>query len=500
MALFYVIIDNNFRFLLVSFKLTQHIAINPEPFMPAALQHTSTATPPQIHLTPHKPGSVRELWRISLPLMLTALSGSLMLFCDRLILARYSIEAMNAASTAGMAVAVFQFGAVSIAAIAEVFVGQYNGAKKQNLLGEPVWQMIWFSCLTLLAFLPLGLFASQWFLPPKYSDLGTPYFMWLMIFGPLLPMISAVAAFYIGQGLVKLVTIAALFGNLINLVLGIMLVFGVPKLGIPAMSTEGAAIATVIAQSIQFAILFVVFLNHHHRKNHGTGHYKFNRSMFFQCIRIGLPSSIGHMIEIGAWAAMAYMLSWVSERHVTLLAIGQSIYILFAFASDGLQKGVIAVTSNFIGAKQLSMVRKVLRSAVILSAYIIAVLAIPLLISPEWVVNSFIPSTLPGPELIELRALAELTLFWIWIYFVFDIVVWVLAGILTAAGDTAFIMLINAVNAWFFALIPVYFFVVKMNGPAILTWKLSVLYISINMLCFFWRYRSNKWKRLHLVA
>jgi MATE family multidrug resistance protein len=146
------------------------------------------------------------------------------------------------------------------------------------------------------------------------------------------------------------------------------------------------------------------------------------------------------------------------------------------------------------------MVRKVLRSAVILSAYIIAVLAIPLLISPEWVVNSFIPSTLPGPELIELRALAELTLFWIWIYFVFDIVVWVLAGILTAAGDTAFIMLINAVNAWFFALIPVYFFVVKMNGPAILTWKLSVLYISINMLCFFWRYRSNKWKRLHLVA
>ncbi|MFU8798194.1 MAG: MATE family efflux transporter, partial [Gammaproteobacteria bacterium] len=229
------------------------------------------------------------------------------------------------------------------------------------------------------------------------------------------------------------------------------------------------------------------------------GNYKFHKPMFMQCIRIGLPSSIGHMIEIGAWAALVYMLSWVSERHVTLLSIGQSIYILFAFASDGLQKGVIAVTSNVIGAKQFTMVRKILRSAVLLSAYIIAVLAIPLLITPNLIISNFLPATLPGPELLELRALAEIALFWIWIYFIFDIIVWVFAGILTAAGDTMFIMFINAFNAWVFALIPVYFFVVKRNGSEILTWKLSALYIAINMICFYFRYRSNKWKKLHLI-
>jgi multidrug resistance protein, MATE family len=469
--------------------------------MSTVLQHTTS--PPvssQQHLTPHAPGSVKELWSISLPLMLTALSGSLMLFCDRLILARYSIEAMNAATTAGMAVAVFQFGALSIASIAEVFVGQYNGAKKSHLLGQPVWQMIWFSCLTLIAFLPLAFFTSQYFLPPQYNTLGKPYFVWLMAFGPLLPMIAAAAAFYIGQGLVKLVTIAALIGNLVNLVLGIILVFGVPQLGIPSMSTEGAAIATVIAQAVQFGMLFFVFLNHYHRKHHGTALYQFDKTLFFQCIGIGLPSAVGHMIEIAAWAVLLYMLSLVSERHVTLFAIGQSIYILFAFASDGLQKGVIAVGANFIGAKQLHMIKKLLRSSTILSFYIMAVLAIPLLVSPQWVINAFLPSTLPGPELIELKALAELALFWIWIYFIFDILVWVLAGILTAAGDTAFIMFMNAINAWLFAIVPIYFFVVKMDGSEILPWKLMSLYITVNMLCFLWRYRSNKWKKLHLVA
>ena len=45
--------------------------------------------------------SVRQLLRISLPLMLTVFSTMLMLFCDRLILSYSSIDAMNAATLIG---------------------------------------------------------------------------------------------------------------------------------------------------------------------------------------------------------------------------------------------------------------------------------------------------------------------------------------------------------------------------------------------------------------
>lgn len=41
-----------------------------------------------------------ELFSMCLPLILTAVSGSLMYFFDRVILARYSIDAMNAAASA----------------------------------------------------------------------------------------------------------------------------------------------------------------------------------------------------------------------------------------------------------------------------------------------------------------------------------------------------------------------------------------------------------------
>lgn len=456
-------------------------------------------TLPTPHLTRYTPGSLQELWHISLPLMLTALSGSLMLFCDRLILARYSLDAMNAATSAGMVCSIFQFGVLAIASIAEVFVGQYNGSKKFQQLGEPVWQMIWFSAFASLLFLPLAFFAGPFFLPERYHELGIPYYQWIMGFGSVLPMVTAVASFYIGQGRVKLVTFAAIIGNVANLLLGIALVFGIKDF-IPTMGTLGAAIATVIAELIQLGILLYVFLNRHNRTEYGTKYFAFKLAACWQCIRIGLPNAIGHMIEIAAWASLLYMLAWVSDKHVTILSIGQSVYVLFAFASDGVQKGVIAVASNFLGAKKPQMISKVFRSSLLLAIYIIAILAIPMLIAPHWVVSGFVASDLPAAELTELRTLAEAALFWIWIYFIFDIVVWLVAGILTAAGDTLFIMTMNAINAWLFAIVPVYFFVVHLKGSPTLTWQIMTIYIGITLACFLWRYHSGKWRKLKLIT
>eukprot|EP01037_Dinobryon_pediforme_P015386 gene15386-15527_t len=74
---------------------------------------------------------------ISLPLMLTTLSANMMFLLDRLILVRYSIEAMNAVAVAAMSCAIFQFGGVAIASIAEVFVGQYNGAGQHEKTSQP---------------------------------------------------------------------------------------------------------------------------------------------------------------------------------------------------------------------------------------------------------------------------------------------------------------------------------------------------------------------------
>ena len=73
---------------------------------------------------------LKSLAKISIPMMITVLSGHLMFFCDRAILAHYDWQAMNAAASAGMVCAVVQFAIHGIAIMSEVFVGQYNGARQ----------------------------------------------------------------------------------------------------------------------------------------------------------------------------------------------------------------------------------------------------------------------------------------------------------------------------------------------------------------------------------
>ena len=251
-------------------------------------------------LTKYKPGSFKELISISFPMIITALSGNLMLFLDRIILGHYSLDAMNAIAAAGTAVFTFAFGAFGIASISEVFVGQANGAKKYKDIGPPVWQMIWFSGLSAILFAFITLFFADNILAKPFHLEGLTYFKILMYTAFLIPLHGALAGFFVGQGKVYLVTVAVIIGNAVNLVLDIILVFGV-KDWIPSMGAAGAGIATAIGEFIQVIIIFSVFLAPKYKHKFNSWNYKFDKKIFKDCLRIGTPSSVSHTLELTAW-------------------------------------------------------------------------------------------------------------------------------------------------------------------------------------------------------
>ena len=72
--------------------------------------------------------SMRSLFKISLPIMITYLSGYLMLFVDRLFLARYDVLALKACTTAGMLGWALTLAPITLVMLSEVFVAQSHGA------------------------------------------------------------------------------------------------------------------------------------------------------------------------------------------------------------------------------------------------------------------------------------------------------------------------------------------------------------------------------------
>lgn len=448
-------------------------------------------------LTPFPQGSMRELWAISFPLMISLMSVSIMLFLDRLFLSHYSLEALNASGNAGMMVQLSQFWVIATVSIAEVFVGRFNGAGKYEKLGQPVWQMIWFSIATILWFIPLGAFAGPYlFHQNGYADLEIQFFSYLMFFAPFAALSGALSAFYIGRGRVKFVTFIMALSNLINIGLDIVLIFGVDS-WVPAYGIAGAAVATGIAQTCQAVIFFMAFIRKRNRALHGTGRWQFNKHLFKKCLDIGIPNAIAHSLELLAWVLIFHLMTQLGSDYITVVTISQSIFFLFTFMTEGVSKGAMAIAANFIGSKQHDLIWKLLRSG--FKLYLIAFLLLGgiLVGYPELLISLFLAK---GDALSPAtKETLQAACFWVWLFFLFDGINWFFIGLLTAAGDTKFIMKVGGAGPWLVALLPIYIFVFQMGAPADVTWMLIAFYGIASTCIYFWRFRSERWKEVILT-
>ena len=446
-------------------------------------------------LTKFRAGGLRELWSLSLPLAISLFSASFMLFADRLLLARFSTDALNASVNATVYFWVLQLGTLSVACIAEVFVGQYNGAGKPKQIGAPVWQMIWFSLLSVLIFLPMGLWGSHWlFGGSRYEALTIEYFGILSFFGPTFPLVGALAAFYIGRGRVGLVVMTTILANVTNILLDVVLIFGVDGL-IEPMGVRGAAIATGVGQTLQAVVLLFCVLTKHNRETYNTGKISFRWPIFAQCMRIGTPNALSLTVEILAWAVLMQMITAVSEEMITVASITQSLLLLFLFISEAIGKAVTAIAANAIGAAQWNVVWRVLGSAVKLNIILSLFLVIPFVIYPEPLVDLFLPKHDVTPEFLEsVKTVATRACIWVWIYCLVDGIKWAFFGLLTASGDTRFLMITGGTLIWLFAIAPIAVAVLFLGYHYDVAWAISVVAASLIAIVFYWRFRQEKWK------
>jgi multidrug resistance protein, MATE family len=447
-------------------------------------------------LTKYPSASFRELVTLSYPLMISALSGLLMFFSDRLFLANYSLDALNAAVLGSMAANIFCYGMLSISSIAEVFVATKNGAGNYHAVSNPVWQMVWFSLIMIPAAIMIAIFLSpNLFRQQNFGDQARDYFRILMLFGPVNVLSAAFGSFFLGTGKVKIVMLAALVANAINIILDYMLIFGHPPL-FPSLGIEGAGFATGIAQLMQLFIVAMVFLSAKNRQKYKTSKIQFDSKLFWQCLKVALPRAMGQMIDLAAWTLVLFLLAMAGKLYISVVSIGQSIIFLFAFVSMGLEKASTNIFANLIGSQKTKLLFRLMGSAIKLNALFAAIIFIPLIIYSETLISIFINTDYQSQAaIIQQKAnIARL----VWIYIFTQGIAGILSGILTAYKFTSFILFTNTISGWLFAVLPTYLFINQFGFPPISSWVIMDSYIALVVLIFslgVWWAR----KRFHII-
>lgn len=454
-------------------------------------------------LTKYPAGSLRELWSISFPLMLTSLSILAMVFVDRLFLANLSEQALGAAVTAGTTFWAIGGSLVILASMAEVFVAQYNGAGHLKRLGKPVWQMIWLSLGSLVVLIPLALWGKFLIFPESArAGLEREYFQWLTLFGFSWPLLGACAAFFIGRGKTRLLVVLSLCANGINVLLDWMLIFGVEGL-IPPLGMKGAAIATSVGNLLQVAVLLWIFLWQKNREEYGTAVYRFDKRELFKCLKVGVPPATLFFVETIGFAIFYMMISTQGDSQIFVAGIAQSVLILFFFVAEGVGRGATAVAGNLIGGQRHSDVYKVLRAGLKLHVIFFAIASIFLVIFPELVMDLFVAQS--GTLMQEVGGIipleaAQVTLRICLFYLLFEGIRWLISGILTSAGDTTFLMIIGVLAVPLFLLFPTYM-VVFWGGKGVeASFLVAVGFSFLVSTIFLWRLFTEKWRQIQLIT
>jgi MATE family multidrug resistance protein len=430
--------------------------------------------------------------------MISTFASLLMIFTDRIFLAHYSLSDLNASVTSGTLAWAIMGGLGMITAMSEVFVAQYNGAKRYDKLGSPVWQMIWLAFFSLFLLIPLGIWGGPAiFVGNPNAEAEIVYFRWLMFFGPSYALLTSFAGFFIGRGKTAVMIWLAVFANVVNIGLDWALIFGITGV-VPELGIQGAAIATCTGYFLEAACLGFLFLRKQNRINYGTSNWKLDWREMSKCLRVGLPQGIFCCLEIVGWSVFFWMMTSLSEKHITISSICQSFTILLSFFCDGLSRGSAAVAGNLIGAGKHELIGRVLKSGTYLLLFFSLATSLFLVVDPQDTVRLLFfehSETIASSEFQSLKA----CMICAFVYMFFEGFRWILSGILVAAGDTLFLLVGGSLSVWIFLLLPVYFIVVRQNLPVEAAWLLTAVYSAL-LLSFYWiRFKRGAWRDLELI-
>lgn len=442
-------------------------------------------------------GNVKELWKISYPIMISFFALFATFFLDRIFLYWYSMEAFHAMAQVSLLTFGIFMGWMTLAGMSEVFVSQYNGACQRHLIGGVIWQMIWLAVFSTIFFCPLAIWGARWIYDPIARPQEFSFFRIVIFFGPIYVLGSALSGLQVGLGQTKVVQWAFAFGCSINVILGPILIFGV-KGFVPSFGIRGAAVATVVGTVSRVIIFFIFFVHKKYWMTCGLNRWWFDRTIFFSVVRIGLPTALFICIEWLGLAFFYHMMGAVSFTHIFVSSVCQSFLLLFLFFEMGLEKGTLSLSGNFMGRGEVEKVYSVLFSSFKLIGVFTIFLIFILVVWPfPWIdffvrnIAHILPEDLP---IQEVKYLIRIGLIFTALHLCLENFRWIFNGILIASGDTLFLFFSSFLGIFFVLVIPTYVFVFLYKANVIYAFLLETLYFLSVLLMVVSRFIYGGWK------
>jgi putative MATE family efflux protein len=370
-----------------------------------------------------------------------------------------------------------------------VVISQYFGARDYVKVKRAIDTMYVYSTIAGLITTIIGILLAE----PMLKLLGLPaeimpqavlylriYFGGIIIFFGF----NGTSAALRGLGDSKTPLYFLIVATVANIIL-VLLFVGVFKWGI-----AGAAYATLLANAIAFA-LAIYWLNKTHKliRIAITGLH-FDREIFRQSIRIGLPTGIQQtFVALGNLALMGIVNTFGTDV-IAGYSVASRLDTLATIPAMSFSQALSTFVGQNIGANKISRIKKGLRATMKMSGSVTIATTLIIVFMGHIIMSLFTKDT-------EVIRIGDQYLTIVSIFYILFTLMFIYTGLMRGAGDTLIPMFFSLISLWLIR-IPMAYLLSKHLGVTGVWWAIPAGWLIGLALAFIY-YKSGRWKKKAVV-
>jgi len=326
--------------------------------------------------------------KLAYPVILGLLGHTFVAFADNIMVGRLGTAELAAVSLGNSFVFIAMSLGIGFSTAITPLVAEADGANNKENAKRALKHG-----LVLCTFLGLSLFAIILLCKPilylmkqpvEVVDLAIPY-LELVAFS-LVPLIIFQAFKQFSEGLsqTKYPMYATIIGNVINIVLNYVLIFG--SFGFPKMGIVGAAVGTLVSRVIMVIFLWALLKKKPKFTYYVTGFNfkKIERSVMQKIIELGFPSALQMFFEVAIFTAAIWLSGVLGKNAQAANQIALNLSSMTFMVGMGLGVAAMIRVGNQKGLKHFVDLRRIAISIFMLTFLLEVVFAVVFFLGNNW--------------------------------------------------------------------------------------------------------------------
>ena len=435
--------------------------------------------------------SYKNIWKIAFPIIISGVAQNVVNVTDTMFLGRVSNVALGAGGNSGIFYFVLVITGMGFTTGAQIIMGRRNGEKNYSQIGK-----VFDHCIYIVVPLSVLLFFFIKYWSPYLLEtiIQSPQILQASVeylnyraFGIFVAYLNfSFIAFYVGTTKTKILIYVTIVMMLVNVFLDYSLIFG--NFGFPEMGIKGAAIASVISETV--ALLFFIIYTYKKidiKKYNLFGFRNFDPIILKRILNIGSPIMLQNFLSLSSWFIFFIIIEKLGEKELAISHIIRSIYMVLMIPLFGFSSATNTLVSNLIGQGKSDHVLNLIKKITILSFLSTSVVLLFNLIFPKEMIGFYTKDAQLILETIPTLNIISFTMF-------FFAVAFILFNGVSGTGNTRTSLLIEFITISIY-LSATYYIAIVLKSSLPIVWCSEFIYFGLLGLLSFAYLKWGNWKK-----